>query len=126
MAKSPEERYQTAAGLLVDLERARAELASSGQVTPFPLGQHDYDGRLRVPEKLYGRAAAREAILEAVRGAQSGARALALVAGPAGVGKSALVQEVHREIVRGGHLVSGKFDQFSRGTPYSGASPRMQ
>jgi len=119
LEKSPEERYQTAAGLLSDLERARAELASSGQVTPFALGQQDYDGTLRVPEKLYGRAAPRQALLEAVRGAQNGARALVLIAGPPGVGKSALVQEVHRELVRGGHFVSGKFDQYNRGIPYS-------
>lgn len=119
LAKSPDERYQTAAGLLADLERARTELASSGSVIPFSLGEHDYDGRLRVPEKLYGRAAPREALLEAVRGAQSGARALTLIAGPPGVGKSALVQEAHRETVREGHFVSGKFDQFSRGIPYS-------
>ena len=46
-------------------------------MTPFPLGQHDYDGTLRVPEKLYGRAAAREAILEAVRGAKRRASARA-------------------------------------------------
>jgi predicted ATPase/HPt (histidine-containing phosphotransfer) domain-containing protein len=120
LAKSPEDRYQTGAGLLADLERARAELASSGHVTPFALGQHDYDSRLRVPEKLYGRAAPREALLEAVHSAQRGVLALALVAGPPGVGKSALVQEAHREVVRGGHFVSGKFDQFSRGVPYSG------
>jgi predicted ATPase/GAF domain-containing protein/HPt (histidine-containing phosphotransfer) domain-containing protein len=119
LAKSPEERYQTAAGLLADLERARTELTSTGQITPFPLGEHDYDGTLRVPEKLYGRAVQREALLGAVRAAQSGARALALVAGPPGVGKSALVQEARREIVRGGHFVSGKFDQYSRGIPYS-------
>jgi predicted ATPase/signal transduction histidine kinase len=119
LAKSPSDRYQTAAGLLADLERAQAELVSSGQVTPFALGQHDYDSRLRVPEKLYGRAASREALLEAVRGAQRGALALTLVAGSPGVGKSALVQEAHREIVRGGHFVSGKFDQYSRGVPYS-------
>jgi predicted ATPase/HPt (histidine-containing phosphotransfer) domain-containing protein len=119
LSKSPEERYQTAAGLLADLERAHTELASSGQLTPFSLGQHDYDGTLRVPEKLYGRAAPRAALLDAVRGAQGGARALALIAGPPGVGKSALVQEAHREIVRLGHFVSGKFDQYSRGTPYS-------
>lgn len=119
LAKSPEERYQTAAGLLADLERASAELASSGSVTPFTLGQYDYDGTLRVPAKLYGRAAPRDELLEAVRGVQSGRRALALIAGPPGVGKSALVQEVHRELVRGGHFVSGKFDQYSRGVPYS-------
>lgn len=119
LAKSPEERYQTAAGLLADLERAHSELASAGQVTPFALGQHDYDGTLRVPEKLYGRTAPREALLAAVRAAQSGARGLVLIAGPPGVGKSALVQEAHREIVRGGHFVSGKFDQYSRGIPYS-------
>jgi predicted ATPase/GAF domain-containing protein/HPt (histidine-containing phosphotransfer) domain-containing protein len=119
LAKSPEERYQTAAGLLADLERARTELSSAGQVSSFALGQHDYDGTLRVPEKLYGRAAQRDALREAVRGAQNGERALLLLAGPPGVGKSALVQEAHREIVRGGHFVSGKFDQFSRGIPYS-------
>jgi predicted ATPase/HPt (histidine-containing phosphotransfer) domain-containing protein len=119
LAKSPEERYQTAAGLLADLERAHAELAKSGQLTPFPLGQHDYDGTLRIPEKLYGRAAPREALLLAVRSAQNGARALALVKGPPGAGKSALVQEAQREVVRRGHFVSGKFDQYSRGIPYS-------
>jgi hypothetical protein len=119
LAKSPEERYQTAAGLLADLERARAELATSPEITPFTLGQHDCDGTLRVPEKLYGRAAQREVLLRSVRRAQTGARALALIAGPPGVGKSALVQECHREIVRGGHFVSGKFDQFNRAIPYS-------
>jgi predicted ATPase/signal transduction histidine kinase len=119
LAKDPRDRYQTAVGLLADLERARADLAGSGAVTPFPLGQHDYDGALRLPEKLYGRASAREALLARVRGAQSGARSLLLLAGPPGIGKSALVDEVHREVVRGGHVVSGKFDQHSRSVPYS-------
>ncbi|RYZ03058.1 MAG: GAF domain-containing protein [Myxococcales bacterium] len=119
LAKSPEERYQTAAGLLSDLERAQEELTRTGSLAPFTLGASDYDGTLRLPDKLYGRAAPRHTLLEAVRRAQSGARSLALISGPPGVGKSALVQEAHRELVRGGHFVSGKFDQFSRGIPYS-------
>src|SRR6185369_9122562 len=84
LAKSPEDRYQTATGLLADLERARTELASSGQITPFSLGQLDYDGTLRVPEKLYGRAAPLKTLLELVSAAQSGARTLALISGPPG------------------------------------------
>lgn len=119
LAKSPEERYQTAAGLLADLERARSALSESGTVAPFPLGQQDYDGTLRVPEKLYGRAAPRQQLLAAVNAAQGGARALTLISGPPGVGKSALVQEAHRELLQDGHFVSGKFDQFSRGVPHS-------
>lgn len=119
LAKSPGERYQTAAGLLADLERARDELTRTGQVTPFPLGASDYDGTLCVPEKLYGRAASLQTLLEAVRRAQSGVRSLALIAGPPGVGKSALVQEAQRELVRGVRFVSGKFDQYRRGIPYS-------
>ena len=119
LAKSPDERYQTAAGLVADLERVQRALSSSGSVDDFELGRADHDGEVRVPEKLYGRAAPIEALLAAVGRAQNGARELTLIAGPPGVGKSALVHEVHRELVRGGQFVSGKFDQYNRGIPYS-------
>lgn len=118
LAKSPDERYQTAAGLLSDLEQARALLGSDVSAT-FPLGRNDHSGALRVPEKLYGRDAQREALSNSVRRAQAGRRALTLVMGQAGIGKSALVQEVHREILQRGHFVAGKFDQYGRGIPYS-------
>jgi predicted ATPase/C4-dicarboxylate-specific signal transduction histidine kinase len=119
LAKSPGERYQTARGLVADLQRVRTELLDSGRVTPFALGAHDHDGVLRVPEKLYGRAEARAALLDRMQRSQAGALALALVTGAPGVGKSSLVREVHHETLRGSHFVAGKFDQYSRGTPYS-------
>jgi predicted ATPase/HPt (histidine-containing phosphotransfer) domain-containing protein len=119
LAKSPDERYQTAAGLAADLERVQRDLSSSGAVTAFELGRVDHDGEVRVPEKLYGRAAQIDELLAALGRAQKGARELTLIGGPPGVGKSALVHEVHRELVRGGQFVSGKFDQYNRGIPYS-------
>ncbi len=122
LAKVPDDRYQTAAGLVADLERVHEELSTSGSVTPFALGRSDYDGELRIPEKLYGRQAQTRKLLDAVHRVRGGASELLLIAGPAGVGKSALVQEIHRELVRGGHFVSGKFDQFHRGVPYSALS----
>jgi len=119
LAKSPDERYQTATGLLSDLRHARTLLGESEVGATFPLGKNDHSGALRVPEKLYGRSAQLETLSNNVRQAQAGRRALTLVTGQAGIGKSALVQEVHREALQRGHFVAGKFDQYSRGVPYS-------
>jgi predicted ATPase/GAF domain-containing protein/tRNA A-37 threonylcarbamoyl transferase component Bud32 len=118
LAKTPEERYQSARGLKVDLERCLAEWIRAGQIEPFPLGRQDITGELRIPQKLYGREAEVEALLGAFDRARGGAVELVLVSGYAGVGKSALVNEIHKPIARqGGYFVRGKFDQVSRSTP---------
>ena len=118
LAKTPEERYQSARGLKADLERCLAEWTGSGQIEPFPLARQDITGELRIPQKLYGREAEVEALLGAFERARGGAVELVLVSGYAGVGKSALVNEIHKPIARqGGYFVRGKFDQVSRSTP---------
>jgi hypothetical protein len=70
LAKTAEERYQTAAGLEADLRRCLAEWESHGRIDPFPLGAHDASDRLLIPETLYGRepeiAATHAALWEAV------------------------------------------------------------
>jgi predicted ATPase len=44
---------------------------------------------------------------------------MTLVLGYAGIGKSALVQEIYKSITRQrGYFISGNFDQFQRNTPY--------
>jgi predicted ATPase/GAF domain-containing protein/HPt (histidine-containing phosphotransfer) domain-containing protein len=119
LEKAPDDRYQTAAGVRADLERVRAHLGGPGLPERFELGQDDHDGELRVPEKLYGREEQCRTLISTFRRVQQGATELLLVTGSAGVGKSALVFEIHRELARGGHFVSGKFDQYERGVPYS-------
>lgn len=119
LQKVPEHRYQTASGLRADLARALSQLVETGAAERFELGQGDHSAEVRSPEELYGReqqAGELTAAFERVRG---GATELVLLTGSAGVGKSALVQGVKRELVRGGHFVSGKFDQYDRGVPYS-------
>src|SRR5580692_5638010 len=56
LAKTAEERYQTAAGVERDLRHCLAEWERQRRIDPFELGEHDRPDRLLIPEKLYGRA----------------------------------------------------------------------
>ena len=55
LAKTAEERYQTATGAESDLRRCSAEWETQRRIDEFPLGDHDTPDRLLIPEKLYGR-----------------------------------------------------------------------
>jgi predicted ATPase/GAF domain-containing protein/tRNA A-37 threonylcarbamoyl transferase component Bud32 len=111
LAKTPEERYQSARGLKVDLERCLSQWTATRQMDPFPLAQEDISGELRIPQKLYGRERDIEALLAAFERARRGATELVLVSGYSGVGKSAMVNELYKPIARlGGAFVRGKFD----------------
>ena len=49
LAKTPEERYQTAAGLVRDLRRCLAQWEAEQRIDDFPLGEHDTPDRLVIP-----------------------------------------------------------------------------
>ncbi|MGB8169697.1 MAG: AAA family ATPase, partial [Chthoniobacteraceae bacterium] len=121
MAKAPEERYHTAAGVEADLRRCLAALESHGRIDPFPTGAHDVPDRLLIPEKLYGREREIEALLAAFdRVVNNGRAELVLVSGYSGVGKSSVVNELHKALVPPRALfASGKFDQYKRDIPYA-------
>ena len=121
LAKTAEERYQTATGLESDLRRCLAEWEAHRHVIEFPLGQHDTPDRLLIPEKLYGREREVDALLAAFdRVVKGGAPELVLVSGYSGIGKSSVVNELHMVVAPPrGLFASGKFDQYKRDIPYS-------
>jgi PAS domain S-box-containing protein len=121
LAKTAEERYQTAAGLERDLRRCLAVWEAHGSVDEFPLGQDDTPDWLLIAEKLYGREREVDALLGAFdRVVKSGAPELVLVSGYSGIGKSSVVNELHKALVPPrGLFASGKFDQYKRDIPYS-------
>jgi len=120
LAKNPEDRYQTARGLLADLTECLVQYQSTRAVEDFALGRHDAAPRFRPPGKIYGRGEERDALLRAHGAAAQGRKVLLLVAGEPGVGKSSLVSELRRTMTaHRGLFVSGKFDQLQRHAPYA-------
>jgi predicted ATPase/signal transduction histidine kinase len=118
MAKSADDRYQSTRGLLADLRKCLDVLRGGGQLQDFSPGLDDLSERFRIPQKLYGREAELARLMEAFEQAR-GRPVLATVAGPSGVGKSELVQELHRPLtVQRGGFAAGKFEQYQDGTPY--------
>ncbi|MBE8967640.1 AAA family ATPase [Nostocales cyanobacterium LEGE 12452] len=120
MAKNAEDRYQSALGLKHDLVTCLEQWRETGKHTWFDLGQRDISDRFLIPEKLYGRESEVQTLLEAFGHVANGGSQLMLVAGFSGIGKTAVVNEVHKPIVRwNGYFIKGKYDQFNRNIPLS-------
>ncbi|MBD1865440.1 MULTISPECIES: AAA family ATPase [Trichocoleus] len=153
MAKNAEDRYQSAWGIKADLELCAQQLTETDLIGNLQLGLHDVSDQFQIPQKLYGRSAEIAALLasfdrvaariktgitEIKREENTGDIDISrssipipserlLVSGYAGVGKSALVQELYKPITaRRGYFVSGKFDQLQRNTPYSAIAHALQ
>ncbi|MDM0022316.1 trifunctional serine/threonine-protein kinase/ATP-binding protein/sensor histidine kinase [Variovorax saccharolyticus] len=128
LAKTAEERYQTAAAVECDLRRCFGEWQATGRIADFELGQHDTPDRLMIPEKLYGRQSDIKTLLSAFDRTLAGGRPeLVLVSGHSGIGKSALVNELHKPLVPPrGLFASGKFDQYKRDVPYATLAQAFQ
>ncbi len=135
MAKNAEDRYQSAWGIKSDLELCVHQLEEIGRIDRIQLGLQDVSDQFQIPQKLYGRKAELEALLAAFdRVAGTGNEGsspfkveMMLVSGYAGIGKSALVQELYKPITqKHGYFISGKFDQFQRNIPYSAIADALR
>ncbi|HBE19223.1 MAG TPA: serine/threonine protein kinase, partial [Cyanobacteria bacterium UBA11367] len=120
LAKTAEDRYQCGSGLKADLENCLNQWLATGKIENFPLGTQQISERFQICQKLYGREAEIATLIETCDRVAQGTTEMMLVAGYSGLGKSALVNEIHKPIVRQrGYFISGKFDQFKRNIPYS-------
>ncbi|MHC5939233.1 protein kinase domain-containing protein [Nostoc sp.] len=153
MAKNAEDRYQSAWGIKADLEICAEQLKEIGKISSIQLALQDVYDRFQIPQRLYGRdeeVAMLLAAFDRVACPESNPVAalpndsettsqreqagnpkfqveMMLVSGYAGIGKSALVQEIYKPITqKRGYFISGKFDQFGRNIPYSAIADALQ
>jgi len=111
--KEPEERYQTAKGLLADLAKYQA-----GEVS-FIIGKEDLFRKLTYRTRLIGREEELNRLKELFEQARQGKGGVCLVSGGPGIGKSRLIEEMRGYIYeRGGIFISGKCFAQENKIPY--------
>ncbi len=128
MAKNAEDRYQSAFGITADLERGSQSWKATGRIDSFLIGQADVSSRFLMPQKLYGREAEVATLLNTFEDVcRTGTSKMMLVAGYSGIGKTMLVQEVHKPMTKHrGYFIAGKFDQLQRDIPYASLTQAFQ
>ena len=127
MAKNAEDRYQSAQGLKADVEECLRQWRTTGVVQSFELGRRDPPQELRIPERLYGRERESGVLMAAFDRASQEAAELLLVSGPPGIGKTTLVNEIHRPLTqRRGSFISGKVDPLQRTVPYAALAQALR
>jgi len=122
LAKNPEERYQNGFGLEADLQECLRRLEDTGRIEPFGLGRHDISNRFIIPQKLFGREKEIGKLVASFEDVASREKGISVmvVTGAPGIGKSAMVNEIHKPIVaKRGYFITGKYEQFRRDKPYS-------
>lgn len=118
--KNAEHRYQSAAGICMDLQICLDALNDAMPAGDFVAGEHDVSDRFSIPARLYGREAEIVQLMAAYESMCEGRPGLVLVSGHSGIGKSSLIHEVHKPIARhSGFFIAGKFDQYRRNIPYA-------
>ncbi|MEQ9364764.1 MAG: AAA family ATPase, partial [Leptospirales bacterium] len=121
LAKDAEDRYQSAAGLLKDFEECRRQWRASETILNFAPGSRDVSDIFAVSSKIYGRQNEKHQMAQAFRRVVAGAREFCLIQGFAGIGKSSVAFSLQDVVLESrGYFVSGKFDQYQSGIPYSG------
>jgi diguanylate cyclase (GGDEF)-like protein len=118
LSKMADDRYQTAKGLTHDLELSLQQLKRKA-ASDFTLGELDISPKLQLKQKLYGREKEVALLINSFDRISQGTSEIMLISGLSGVGKSALVNEIHRPLTeKKGVFISGKFEQNQRGIPF--------
>lgn len=131
LEKNPEDRYQTATGLLSDLITIQSVLLENGKEDldsfQMELAKNDKSSRFQIPKKLYGRESQLKTFEEKFLNATEGKIETFLISGRSGIGKSALINEIQKPVtIERAYFTTGKFDLYKKSIPYRAINLALQ
>ena len=127
LAKTPEDRYQSAWGIQADLVLCLMQLEANGEIEEIVPGENDISDKFKISERLYGRENELETLLLALDRVGRGGKEIVFVSGYSGIGKSSLVREIAQPTARiGGYFISEKCDPARRNAPFSALGRAFQ
>lgn len=120
MEKIPEDRYKSTYGIKYDLLECLRQLEELGKIEDFELARNDYVNKFQIPKKLYGREHEFRTLLYSFERAKKNQARFAFINGEDGIGKTALVNELHKPIMKNrGIFITGKCYAYNQNIPYS-------
>ncbi|MGI6486040.1 MAG: AAA family ATPase [Tepidanaerobacteraceae bacterium] len=127
ISKPADERYQSAYGILKDLENCRIQWNTKGRIVPFVLGQKDISPRFMLTQRIIGRETETKNLISVFDRTCSGQGEFVIVNGYAGTGKTVLINKVLKPLaVKKGYYAYGKFDQLRQNIPYAAISDALR
>lgn len=118
--KTAEDRYRSAWGVREDFENCLIQYRTYGYIGLFPAGRHDYRDYFETARRLYGREREFSSLHLLFDKVKEGALGISFIRGDAGIGKTALVNEIQKPLIKEkGYFISGKFDQLQRIIPFA-------
>jgi len=127
LEKEPEDRYQSAEALLVDLDHCLAALRRGPLPAGFSLPSADLSMRPVLGTRLIGRESSQELLRAAFESCKRAGLQWVVIRGASGMGKSALVSALGRSLTgQLGYFISGKFDSYRQSVPYAGFASALE
>jgi predicted ATPase/GAF domain-containing protein/tRNA A-37 threonylcarbamoyl transferase component Bud32/HPt (histidine-containing phosphotransfer) domain-containing protein len=119
IAKDPDERYQSAIGLVHDLKECLRKLELHGAIADFELGTKDTVRSIKIPKTLYGFSDQMGTLNDAVETINDEKNKVVIISGPAGSGKTALIEDWREQaFLKNYQFVAIKFEAGYQSTPY--------